>query len=69
MKTKISLGWMYILSMVVASFMAACGHSQKKTESVKEQKQTIQPKDTVTLIESETVIEVDSITTDTTAKK
>ena len=69
MKTKTSLGWLFVLLMVFGFFLAACGDSKKKNEKVKEQKQTVLPADTVTVIETETVIEVDSITTDSTAGK
>ena len=64
MKTKGSTAWVFT-TMV----MAACGNSQKKKEQAKVQA-TEQPADSVTVIESETVvIAVDSIAPDSAAMK
>ncbi|OKZ39534.1 MAG: hypothetical protein BHV82_14520 [Odoribacter sp. 43_10] len=55
--------------VAVVLFMAACGNSQKKKEQAKVQA-TEQPADSVTVIESETVvIAVDSIAPDSAAMK
>ena len=61
MKTKGSTAWVFTTMVAVVLFMAACGNSQKKKEQAKVQA-TEQPADSVTVIESETVvIAVDSI--------
>lgn len=62
MKAKSCFTWMGILLMVVS--LVACGHSQKKKEHVIQEKKAEQPMDTVTIIETETVIEIDSIASD-----
>ena len=65
MKTKGSTAWVFTTMVAVVLFMAACGNSQKKKEQAKEQ-----PADSVTVIESETVvIAVDSIAPDSAAMK
>lgn len=64
MKTKGSTAWVFTTMVAVVLFMAACGNSQKKKEQAKVQA-TEQPADSVTVIESETVvIAVDSIAPD-----
>ena len=68
MKTKGSTAWVFTTMVAVVLFMAACGNSQKK-EQAKVQA-TEQPADSVTVIESETVvIAVDSIAPDSAAMK
>lgn len=69
MKTKdfTALGFTTLIAVVL--FMVACGNSQKKKEQAKVLV-TEQPADSVTLIESETVvIAVDSILPDSAAMK
>ena len=69
MKTKGSTAWVFTTMVAVVLFMAACGNSQKKKEQAKVQA-TEQPADSVTVIESETVvIAVDSIAPDSAAMK
>ena len=69
MKTKGSTAWVFTTMVAVVLFMAACGNSQKKKEQAKVQA-TEQPADSVTVIESETVvIAVDSIAPDSVATK
>lgn len=64
MKTKISKAWVYTTMVAAVLFMASCGNSQKKKEQARIQA-TQQPVDSVTVIESETVvIAVDSIAPD-----
>ena len=68
MKTKGSTAWVFTTMVAVVLFMA-CGNSQKKKEQAKVQA-TEQPADSVTVIESETVvIAVDSIAPDSAAMK
>ena len=55
MKTKGSTAWVFTTMVAVVLFMAACGNSQKKKEQAKVQA-TEQPADSVTVIESETVV-------------
>lgn len=62
MKTKSSSVWMFTLMVALLISMAACGNSQKKKDKAAEQ-----PMDTVTVIESETVVVMDSVAMDTTA--
>ena len=72
MRTKGCFNWTYIAIAAIAISVAACGNSQKKKEKEREQaKQTAtQPQDSVTIIESETVIvAVDSIAPDSVATK
>ena len=72
MRTKGCFNWTYIAIAAIAISVAACGNSQKKKEKERDQaKQTaIQPQDSVTIIESETVIvAVDSIAPDSAAMK
>ena len=65
MKTKGSTAWVFTTMVAVVLFMAACGNSQKKKDQATEQ-----PADSVTVIESETVvIAVDSIAPDSAAMK
>ena len=66
MKTKGSTAWVFTTMVAVVLFMAACGNSQKKKEQAKVQATA----DSVTVIESETVvIAVDSIAPDSAAMK
>lgn len=71
MRTKGCFNWTYIAIAAIAISVAACGNSQKKKERERreEAKRTaIQPKDSVMIIESETmVIAVDSISPDSVA--
>lgn len=70
MRTKGSLKLAYIAIAVIALSLAACGNSQKKKEKEQAKQAMEQPKDSVTVIESETVIvAVDSIAPDTVAAK
>lgn len=74
MRTKGCFNWTYIAIAAIAISVAACGNSQKKKEKEKEREQAkqtaIQPQDSVTIIESETVIvAVDSIAPDSVATK
>lgn len=68
MRTKGCFNWTYIAIAAIAISVAACGNSQKKKER-EQAKQTItQPQDSVTIIESETVVvAVDSIAPDSVA--
>lgn len=68
MKTRGSVKLVYILLAVGALSLAACGNSQKKKDQAVQKAE--QPKDSVTVIETETVvIAVDSIAPDSTAAK
>lgn len=65
MKTKNSSVWMYSIMVVAILFMASCGNSQKKKQQVEQKTKAEQPIDSVTVIESETVVvAVDSIAPD-----
>ena len=66
MKMKSSV-WIYTLIAAVGLSLAACGNSQKKKEKAVEKKMAEQPQDTLTVIESETVVVIDSLAPDTTA--
>jgi len=66
MKMKRASVWIYTLIAVVGLSLAACGNSQKKRERVAERKMAEQPLDTLTVMESETVIVIDSLSPDTT---
>lgn len=66
MKTKGCSKLAYIAVAVIALSVAACGNSQKAKEQAKQMAE--QPKDSVTMIETETVIvTVDSIAPDSAA--
>lgn len=68
MKTKGCSKLAYIAVAVIALSVAACGNSQKAKEQAKQMAE--QPKDSVTVIETETVVvTVDSIAPDSTAAK
>lgn len=68
MRTKGNFKLVYILFAVLALSLAACGNSKKK--SAQTQQTTQQPQDSVTVIETETVvIAVDSIAPDSTKAK
>lgn len=67
MKTKRSSAWIFTTMIAVVLFVAACGNSQKKKEKAAEKQMSEQPMDTVTVIESETVIVVDSLAMDSAA--
>ena len=70
MKTKGSTAWVFTTMVAVVLFMAACGNSQKKKEQAKVQATLPISADSVTVIESETVvIAVDSIAPDSAAMK
>ncbi|MEG0795619.1 MAG: hypothetical protein RR397_03790 [Odoribacter sp.] len=70
MKTKGSSVGMYTMLVAIILFMASCGNSQKKKEQAAQQQTTQQAMDSVTVIESETVvIAVDSITPDSAANQ
>ena len=69
MKTKGTTAWVFNTMVAVVKIMAAFGNNQKKKEQAKVQA-TEQPADSVTVIESETVvIAVDSIAPDSAAMK
>lgn len=67
MKVKSSSVWIYTLIAAFGLSFAACGNSQKKREKAVQQRMAEQAMDTVTVIESETVIVIDSLIPDTTA--
>ena len=68
MKRKSSSVWIYTAMAAVVLFMASCGNSQKKKEQAAQKQMTAQPVDSVTVIESETiVVAVDSIVPDSAA--
>lgn len=67
MKTRSSSVWMFTAIAAVVLVMAACGNSQKKKEKAAEQQMSEQPMDSVTVIETETVIVVDSLAPDSAA--
>lgn len=72
MRTKSCFNWTYIAVAAIAISLAACGNSQKKKEREREEarKTVMQPQDSVTIIESETVVvAVDSISPDSVAVK
>lgn len=69
MKTRSSSVWMYTALAALVLSVAACGNSQKKKEKAAEKQMATQPMDTVTVIESETVIMIDSLAPDSTAVK
>ncbi len=54
---------------VVGLSLAACGNSQKKRENAVERKMAEQPVNTVSFIETQTVVVVDSLAPDTVAKQ
>lgn len=65
MKTRNSSVWMYSIMVVAILFMASCGNSQKKKQRDEQKTKAEQPMDSVTVIESETVVvAVDSIAPD-----
>lgn len=60
----------YAMVVMALLFMASCGNSQKKKERQAERRISEQPMDSVTVIESETVIiAVDSIAPDSVANR
>ncbi len=61
MKVKSSSVWIYTLIAAFGLSLAACGNSQKKREKAVQQRMAEQAMDTVTVIESETVIVIDSL--------
>lgn len=61
---KRSTLWMYTAMAAVVIFMASCGNSQKKKERAAERQRAGQPMDSVTVIESETVVLFDSLAPD-----
>lgn len=68
MKKKGSSLWVYTAMAAVVLFMASCGNSQKKKEQAAQRQMTAQPTDSVTVIESETVVvTIDSIAPDSAA--
>ena len=69
MKARSCSTWMGVLLMVVGFSLSACGNTEKKKEHAVKEKKAEQPMDTVTFIETETVIEVDSVAPDSTQKK
>lgn len=69
MKTKSSSVWMYTLIAAVGLSLVACGNSQKKREKAAERRLAEQPMDTITVMESETVVVIDTLTPDSTAMR
>ena len=65
MKTRNSSMWICSLIAVVGLSLAACGNSQKKRENVAERRMAEQPVNTVSFIETQTVVVVDSLAPDT----
>ena len=66
MKTFGRIGWVYMVTVVAALALASCGNSQKS--KVQSGKQVQEPVGTV-IQESEVIVEVDSITPDSTVTK
>ena len=66
MKTFGRIGWVYMMTVVAALALASCGNSQKS--KVQSGKQVKEPVGTV-IQESEVIVEVDSITPDSTVTK
>ncbi|RHR75088.1 hypothetical protein [Odoribacter sp. AF15-53] len=66
MKTFGRIGWVYMMTIVAALALASCGNSQKS--KVQSGKQVQEPVGTV-IQESEVIVEVDSITPDSTVTK
>ena len=66
MKTFGRIGWVYMMTVVAALVLASCGNSQKS--KVQSGKQVQEPVGTV-IQESEVIVEVDSITPDSTVTK
>ncbi|MCQ4875011.1 hypothetical protein [Butyricimonas paravirosa] len=66
MKTFGRIGWVYMMTVVAALALASCGNSQKS--KVQSGKQVQEPVGTV-IQESEVIVEVDSITPDSTVTK
>ena len=66
MKTFGRIGWVYMMTVVAALALASCGNSQKS--KVQSGKQVQEPVGTV-IQESEVIVEVDSITPDSTGTK
>ena len=67
MKTRKSAVWGYTLIAVVALSLAACGNSQRKRENAAERRMTEQPVNAVSVIESQTVVVIDSLTPDSSS--
>ncbi|MDE7374812.1 MAG: hypothetical protein K2M86_05765 [Odoribacter sp.] len=67
MKTRNSSMWIWTLITAVGLSLAACGNSQKKKGNAAERKMAEQPVNTVSVIETQTVVVVDSLAPDTTA--
>lgn len=66
MKTFGKIGWVYMMTVVAVLALASCGNSQKN--KVQSGKQEQEPIGTV-IQESEVVVEIDSITPDSTVAK
>ena len=66
MKTFGRIGWVYMMTVVAALALASCGNRQKS--KVQSGKQVQEPVGTV-IQESEVIVEVDSITPDSTVTK
>lgn len=66
MKTFGRIGWVYMMTVVAALALASCGNSQKS--KVQSGKQVQEPVGTV-IQESEVIVEMDSITPDSTVTK
>lgn len=66
---KSSSVWMYTALAALFLSVTACGNSQKKNEKAAEKQMATQPMDTVTVIESETVVMIDSLAPDSVAVK
>lgn len=64
MKTKKSAVWGYTLIAAVALSLVACGNSQKKRENAAERRMAEQPVDAVSVIETQTVVVIDSLAPD-----
>lgn len=67
MKMRNSSVWMYTVMAAVVLALASCGNSQKKKEKAAEKQMAEQPMDTVTVIESETLVVIDSLAPDSVA--
>lgn len=67
MKTKKSAVWGYTLIAAIGLSLVACGNSQKKRENAAERRMAEQPVDAVSVIESQTVVVIDSLAPDSSA--
>ncbi|MDE5610679.1 MAG: hypothetical protein K2I90_01500 [Odoribacter sp.] len=66
MKTRNSSMWIWTLIAAVGLSLSACGNSQKKRGNATERNMAEQPVNTISYIETQTVVVVDSLAPDST---